>query len=60
MKSRNQSPNQSKNVRSDMGKNILNSKDDPKIEKAKAELKILKKFINNRMSDFGNDDKRIQ
>lgn len=42
-----------------MGKNAINKPTEQKINKDKAELKILKKFISSR-GEYGSDDKRIK
>lgn len=42
-----------------VGKNILSSEEDQKIDKAKTELKILKKFINENHGEYGRTGKEV-
>jgi hypothetical protein len=59
MKPRSQSQKDLNNFQSDMDKNVLNSQNDKNIDKAKAELKILKKFINDGHGDHGRTGKQV-
>ncbi|MFQ6677519.1 MAG: hypothetical protein ACE5D0_04290 [Fidelibacterota bacterium] len=60
MKQLNQSRKETENFNSNIGNSALTRSNKQKIDKAKAEVKILKKFINNSQTEYGNNDKRIK
>jgi len=56
MKQQSQSNRKIKNYQSDTDQNIMKSRNDQSIDKAKAELKVLKQFISRR-KECGSNDK---